>query len=628
MRTLVTGATGVYGRSVVERLRRAGHDVTAMARSVPRTLPHGVRFAQGDVANADDVLRAMDGCEAVVHLAFVVSPLKDRELSRRISVGGAQNVVDAMQQTGARRLVFASSAMSYGSNPDNPPLFGEDDLQRPAPDYVYGSDKVAAERVILDSGVDAVLARTAITVGRNIDNLLLDIFAGPAIVGIKGVDIRYQLIHQEDVGRFLAYAVEHGPGGPVNVAPSDFIELRRLAELLGKRYVEVTEAQAVKGVTFAWEHDLVDITPGEAAGISYMPRLATDRLRDAWEFECAWTTAEAALDLRRAVTGRAAVGKRRFELPWRLRFPAQRPGEAVNGGPTEPYGGLSSVGELDTFGGLEHPTYTAATAANVPLPALTLSTTAYLLRAAANGVLDSLGVDPDTRQRLGAVSVGVFGHRLYVNDDVAAAAAGAPRARRRLVAARYDDEVTRLSGWADDTLAAATDLSGRSDGKLDAILSALRDDLAWFWAIASTGAALDGRPLGGLDPLITLLPTGASLAAINGPVEPLPAGRHDGPRARAERTALALAQALAAAVRERSTRLVAGGVLTAIDDAAHLTWDELAAPPGDAAAIVMRRRAEHEQLAASSVPRTVSIVTAAAALQTETPMAMAAGVPA
>lgn len=601
MKILVTGATGVYGRSVVERLQRAGHDVVAMARRLPRALPRGVRFAQGDVAEAGDVLGAMDGCEAVVHLAFVVSPIKDRQESRRISVGGTQNVVDAMQQTGARRLVFASSAMSYGSNPDNPPLFHEDDPQRPAADYVYGSDKVAAERVILESGVDAVIARTAVTVGRNIDNLLVDIFAGPAIVGIKGVDIRYQLVHQEDVGRFLAYAVEHGPSGPVNVAPPDFLELRRIAELLGKRFVEVSKTQAIRGVTFAWEHDLMDITPGEAAGISYMPRLATDRLRDVWGFECAWSTADAALDLRRAVTGRASVARRRFELPWRLRFPVQ-----TAASPT-------GESELDTTSEPEHPTYTAVTACHVPLPALTLTTTAHLLRAAATGTLDALGVDRDTRFRLGGVSAGIIRHRLFVNDDLAPAIAEASRRRRRVIASRYADEVTRLTAWTDQTLAAAHGLDTRSDGKLEAILSALRDDLAWFWSIAATGAALDGRALSDLDPLLTLLPEGATLAAVHGPVSPRPPGRHGRARAHAERTALALSQALAAAVRERARRLKTCGVLMTVDDAAHLTWDELAAPPTDAVSTVERRRAEHERLTKLSVPRTVSLVTPAGA---------------
>src|SRR5439155_880992 len=161
-------ATGVYGRSVVERLHRAGHDVVAMARRPPKSLPPGVRFVAGDVRDLPAVQAAMDGCEVVAHLAFVVTPMKDREASRAISVGGTRNIVEAMRRTGARRLVFASSAMTYGANPDNPPLFTEEHDQRPAPDYVYGTDKVAAERVIIDSGVEAVLARTGVTVGRNL----------------------------------------------------------------------------------------------------------------------------------------------------------------------------------------------------------------------------------------------------------------------------------------------------------------------------------------------------------------------------------------------------------------------------------------------------------------------------
>src|ERR1700738_441553 len=170
MRVLVTGATGVYGRSIVERLHRAGHEVVAMARNPPKSLPAGGRFAQADVRDLPAVQAAMTGCDVVAHLAFVVTPMKSREESRRISVGGTQNVVEAIRRTGARRLVCVSSAMRYAANPDNPPLFTEQHEQRPAPDYVYGTDKVAAERVIIDSGVGAVIARTAVTVGRSIDS--------------------------------------------------------------------------------------------------------------------------------------------------------------------------------------------------------------------------------------------------------------------------------------------------------------------------------------------------------------------------------------------------------------------------------------------------------------------------
>lgn len=607
MKILVTGATGVYGRSLVERLHRSGHDVVAMARRPPRSLPCGVQFAQGDVAEPDDVLRAMDGCEVVAHLAFVVSAIKSHEESWRISVGGTQNVVDAMHKAGARRLVFASSIMSYGANPDNPPLFSEQHEQRPSPDYVYGTEKLAAERVILESGVEAVLARTAVTVGRNIDNLLLDIFAAPAVIGIRGADMRWQLIHQDDVGRFLALACEQGPAGPVNVAPSDFVALPDIAQMLGKRYVEVSASQALKAVEFMWDHDLTAISPGEAAGMSYLPRVATDRLRDEWGFECAWSTADGLLDLRRAVTGVVSFANRRYDLPWRLRFPTQRPGDVHLDEDTVPPETLAEPGELDSVVSSRHPTYRAATNAGGPLPALTLSTHAYLLRAGVTGMLDAFGVPAAERDVLGGLGAGVFGHRLYVNEDVAARLRRVSGVRRRVLRASYAREVRARSTLAADTLARVPNPAAMSGVQLEARLSALRDELAWFWAIGATGAVLEGADVYRLDGLVTLLPEGTALSAVQ-PVasEPFSPRRLGQAHTQAERTALAISHALAAALQERAARLAVEGVLANPADAAHLTWDELMSPPLDPRAVVKRRRAEHKRLAALTLPETVS----------------------
>lgn len=605
MKILVTGATGVYGRSLVERLHRAGHDVVAMARRPPRSLPRGVQFAQGDVADADAVLAAMDGCEVVAHLAFVVSAIKSREESWRISVGGTQNVVDAMKTTGARRLVFASSIMSYGANPDNPPMFTEQHEQRPSPDYWYGTEKLAAERVILESGVEAVLARTAVTVGRNIDNLLLDIFAAPAVLGIKGADMRWQLVHQDDIGRFLALACEGGPAGPVNVAPSDFVALPDIARMLGKRYVEVSASNALKAVEYMWDHDLTAISPGEAAGMSYLPRVATDRLRDEWGFECAWSTRDGLLDLQRAVAGVVSFANRRYEIPWRLRFPTQRPGDVVLDEETARPALPCEAGELDTVAALRHPTYRAATGADLPLSALTLSTNAYLLRAAVTGTLDAFGLPQEQRDVLGGVGAGVFGHRLYVNDDVPAMLLQGPGVRRRMLRANYAREVRGRSTLAAETVARAVDPAALGDVQLEARLSALRDELAWFWAISATGAALDGEFLRGINGLVTRLPDGTELSAVHAAAGVL-SGRLVQARAQAERTAVAISHALAAALRERAARLVAAGDLAAADDATHLTWDELMVPPADLAALVERRRGEQELLAAQALPATIS----------------------
>ncbi|MGH7804893.1 MAG: NAD-dependent epimerase/dehydratase family protein, partial [Candidatus Binatia bacterium] len=91
MNVLVTGATGPFGRAVCRHLLAGGHAVVAMARRSSASLPAGVAFVAGDVRDAARVTSAVKGCDAVVHLAWVVSPLKSRDETRDINLGGTRN---------------------------------------------------------------------------------------------------------------------------------------------------------------------------------------------------------------------------------------------------------------------------------------------------------------------------------------------------------------------------------------------------------------------------------------------------------------------------------------------------------------------------------------------------------
>jgi nucleoside-diphosphate-sugar epimerase len=621
MKVLITGATGVYGRDLTDRLVRAGHEVVAMARREPAVLRSGVHFHQGDVGDAESVESAMAGCDVVAHLAWVVTPLKSEADTRRINVGGTTNVLAAMAHTGCRRLVFSSSVLCYGANPDNLPRFREDDERRPAPDYLYGAHKKEVEDLILASGVEAVLARTAATVGRNIDNLLVDIFAGPSIIGVKGVDIRYQFVHQDDVGRFLALACEGGPSGPVNVAPDDLLPLPEIARLLGKRYVELSHQQVMAAIRFAWKHDLADITPGEAAAISYLPKVDTTRLRDEWGFRCAWTTAEGVIDLRRAIAGRIAVAKRRVELPWRLRFPQGHTGVVVAAGhpvtdhPATDHPGTGHPaapdppGLLDTAVDRRAPLYRAALTRTAPLRPLALTLHVDLLRAAATGLVNAFG---SVAPPLAAGAAGSFGHRLYLNDAVVESVALAGPARRRLVSAGYRREVDRLAGTAAEALAWAANPAALPDERLEAALGVVRDEAAWAWAVAATGAVLDGS-LDGLFDSLFIREVGGSpferdTALGVGGAGGSPSGRRRTWRALAERNAAMLGTALVELVAERARRLAATGTIPSAASVIDLTWVELLQPPpaDQVTAQIDRRRREHDRLAGIRLPRTLA----------------------
>jgi nucleoside-diphosphate-sugar epimerase len=113
VRVLVTGATGFLGSHILEQLLSAGHDVRALVRSPVQR--DGVDFVRGDVTDPASLRPAMEGREAVIHSAAVVT-FKSREAARQreVNVQGTRNVVEAARAAGVSRLVFTSSVAAIG----------------------------------------------------------------------------------------------------------------------------------------------------------------------------------------------------------------------------------------------------------------------------------------------------------------------------------------------------------------------------------------------------------------------------------------------------------------------------------------------------------------------------------
>ena len=114
---LVTGATGLVGSHVVERLCRDGWRVRALVRDKARASwleKLGVELATGDTLRADSLPPAMRRADVVFHAAAAVTPDGGWEAFRRPNVEGTRNVVDATSAAGAR-LVHVSSVAVYGA---------------------------------------------------------------------------------------------------------------------------------------------------------------------------------------------------------------------------------------------------------------------------------------------------------------------------------------------------------------------------------------------------------------------------------------------------------------------------------------------------------------------------------
>ena len=111
---LVTGATGLVGSHIVERLLQDGWKVRALVRSPSSWLTSlGVESLTGDVLDADSFARAAAGSDVVFHTAAAITPRGGWESFRRLNVDGTQNAINAVERSGARLLQLSSVAV-YG----------------------------------------------------------------------------------------------------------------------------------------------------------------------------------------------------------------------------------------------------------------------------------------------------------------------------------------------------------------------------------------------------------------------------------------------------------------------------------------------------------------------------------
>ena len=194
-RVLVLGGTGFVGRSLCERLQRAGWTV----RVPTRRLRHGqalqplptLELAQADVHDEAALRRLLAGCDAVVNLVAILhgSPAA----FERVHVALPQRLAAAMAATGVRRLVHISALGVGPGAPSN-----------------YLRSKTAGEAALQAAGLDLTLIRPSVIFGA--DDRFLNVFARlqalAPVVPLAGSTARFQPVWVEDVAAAVVQALQ------------------------------------------------------------------------------------------------------------------------------------------------------------------------------------------------------------------------------------------------------------------------------------------------------------------------------------------------------------------------------------------------------------------------------------
>lgn len=242
-RLAITGSSGYYGRKLIEHVRRVAPAVSILGIDVvpPRDLPPD-EFVQLDVRQPKvrSVLARFQP-DTIVHLAFVVNPIRDNSKMHDINVGGTRNVFEAVRTLRPNRFLMSSSATTYGAWPDNPVPLSESAPLRAHSEFQYASDKATLEadiQKLSDELPEVAVAwtRPTIIVGDGVDNYLSRFFCRSIFVMLPdGVDLPMQLVHEDDVAAATWAILAHDARGPFNVGPPDWIKLSEFATLTGRR---------------------------------------------------------------------------------------------------------------------------------------------------------------------------------------------------------------------------------------------------------------------------------------------------------------------------------------------------------------------------------------------------------
>jgi len=175
MRVLITGGAGRLGITVCKaflhdgfRVRTFDLDTPNNRKSVKR-LNGNAEVMWGDITRPDSVQKALEGVDAVVHMAGILPPLayQKPELAKKVNVDGTKIIVDLIKERGGNiPFLFTSSVAAFGPTPAaSQPLCPE--KTKPNPRGAYGETKLQAESIIRESGIDYIILRLTATMYLN-----------------------------------------------------------------------------------------------------------------------------------------------------------------------------------------------------------------------------------------------------------------------------------------------------------------------------------------------------------------------------------------------------------------------------------------------------------------------------
>ena len=300
MRVAVTGGAGYIGSTLAVRLLERGDDVVSVDDESIGDYGHLKRYRQGgkaecvvgDIRDIDLLVDEWRGCDAVAHLAALPGLVRCNEHPEEavsVNVYGTYQVMEAARRLDIGRVVFCSSASTYGVPVEMPVT--EEHPQRPL--NLYGVTKAAGEQVVNtywdNHGIETVNLRFGNIYGVGVYTRWGTVIPKFVNQGMSGEPLTVygdgeysrDFVHVQDISEAMTLALtKQGVGGETFNVGGETLTVNQIADIVKEEIAAETggEAEAVNTAP----------RPGETKKFSY----DLTKIRGVLGFENSWTVRE------------------------------------------------------------------------------------------------------------------------------------------------------------------------------------------------------------------------------------------------------------------------------------------------------------------------------------------------
>ena len=318
---LITGLSSFWGGRVAKALEAddrvdyiVGLDVEEPTIELERT--EYVRTDQ----NYSMLSRIVQECgiDTILHTFLIVDPTQSTSrLMHEINVIGTMNLFAAASAPGStvRTVVVKSSAMAYGTAPEDPTWFTENTPRSRSPRSNVERSIAQVEGYVRDFNLDnpevaVSMLRFANVLGADIRTPLTRALELPVVPAVMGFDPRLQFAHEDDVVSSILFAMNHRLAGTYNVAGDGLLPWSEVISMVGKRPAFLPAIGADLATWPLQRLNLLDLPPAYLALLRYGRGIDNSKLKAAG-FGYDYTSAQAVDSFVRALRLRRTIGRHR-----------------------------------------------------------------------------------------------------------------------------------------------------------------------------------------------------------------------------------------------------------------------------------------------------------------------------